>query len=170
MGLDRVLSENRSVIINKWREAVIQSYPKETRRFLKKEKSRFSNPVGFIVTKDIEILFDEMVKGKDTEKIYNSLDKIIRVRAVQDFKPSHAVAFVLQLKAIVREVLGKGNLTELSHFEDRIDATALLAFDIYSQCRQQIYDIRVNEVRNEFGRLLQRANLIKEIPDKQPGI
>lgn len=170
MGLDHVLSENRSAIIKKWREAVIHSYPKETRKFLKKEKSQFSNPVGLIITKDIEILFDELVKGEDTEKIYNSLDKIIRVRAVQDFKPSHAVAFVLQLKTIVREVLGKGSSAELSDLEDRIDATALLAFDVYSQCRQQIYDIRVNEVRNEFGRLLQRANLIKEIPEKQPGI
>jgi hypothetical protein len=47
----------------------------------------------------------------------------------------------------------------------RIDAAALLAFDVYSQCRQQIYDIRVKEVRNEYGRLLERANLIKEIPE-----
>lgn len=170
MDLDNFLSENRSTIIKKWQEAIIKTYPKETQKFLKREKSQFANPVGLIITKDVEVLFDELVKGKDAEKIFSSLDKIIRVRAVQDFKPSHAVGFVLQLKSIVRETLGEGDLHGLHPFEERVDATALLAFDIYSQCRQQLYDIRVREVRNEYGRLLERANLIKEIPEQQPEI
>ena len=166
MNLDSILSENRSTIIKKWQEAIIQTYPKETQKFLKREKSQFANPVGLIITKDVEILFDELVKGEDTEKIFTSLDKIIRIRAVQDFKPSHAVGFVLQLKTILRETLGNGYSDEQHILEDRVDATALLAFDVYSQCRQQIFDIRVNEVKNEVGRLLQRANLLKEIPEQ----
>ena len=170
MNLDSILSENRATLIKKWQEAIIQTYPKETQKFLKREKSQFANPVGLIITKDVEILFDELVKGEDTEKIFFSLDKIIRIRAVQDFKPSHAVGFVLQLKSILRETLGEDAFSELHLLEDRIDAAALLAFDVYSQCRQQLYDIRVNEVRNEFGRLLERANLIQEIPEQQPGI
>jgi len=165
MSLNSIISENRSTIIKQWQEAIIQTYPKETQKFLKREKSQFANPVGLIITKDVEVLFDELVKGEDTEKIFASLDKIIRIRAVQDFKPSHAVGFVLQLKSILRETLGEGTFSELHLFEDRIDAAALLAFDVYSQCRQQIYDIRVKEVRNEYGRLLERANLIKEIPE-----
>lgn len=164
MNFDGILAENRSTIIKKWQEAIIRTYPKETQKFLKKEKSRFANPVGLIITKDVEILFDELVKGKDTEKIFSSLDKIIRIRAVQDFKPSHAVGFVLQLKSILRETLGEGAFSEFHLLEDRIDAAALLAFDVYSQCRQQLYDIRVKEIRNEYGRLLEKANLIKEIP------
>ncbi len=166
MSLDTILSENRTAIIRKWQEAIIGTYPKETQKFLKKEKSQFANPVGLIITKDVEILFDELVKGDDTEKILSSLDKIIRIRAVQDFKPSHAVGFVLRLKAILRETLGDGYSTERHMLEDRVDAAALLAFDVYSQCRQQLFDIRVNEVKNEFGRLLQQANLVKEIPEQ----
>ena len=170
MNLDSILSENRSTLIKKWQEAIIQTYPKETQKFLTREKSQFANPVGLIITKDVEILFDELVKGEDTEKIFSSLDKIIRIRAVQDFKPSHAVGFVLQLKSILRETLEEGNSAEMHLLEDRIDAAALLAFDVYSQCRQQLNDIRVNEIRNEYGRLLERANLIKEIPEEQLGM
>ncbi len=170
MNLDSILSENRSTLIKKWQEAIINTYPKETQKFLKREKSQFANPVGLIITKDVEILFDELVKGEDTEKIFSALDNIIRIRAVQDFKPSHAVGFVLQLKSILRETLGEGYTAEHHLLEDRIDAAALLAFDVYSQCRQQLNDIRVNEVRNEYGRLLERANLLKEIPAEQPGI
>lgn len=170
MNLESFISENRTTIIKKWQQAIIQTYPKETQKFLKREKSQFANPVGLIITKDVEILFDELVKGEDTEKIFTSLDNIIRIRAVQDFKPSHAVGFVLQLKSILRETLGEGASDEFHLLEDRIDAAALLAFDVYSQCRQQIYDIRVNEIRREYGRLMERANLIKEIPEQQPGI
>ena len=170
MNLESILSENRSTLIKKWQEAIIRTYPNETQKFLKREKSQFANPVGSIISKDVEILFDELVKGEDTEKIFSSLDKIIRIRAVQDFKPSHAVGFVLQLKSILRETLEEGSSAEMRLLEDRIDAAALLAFDVYSQCRQQLYDIRVKEIRNEYGRLLERANLIKEIPAEQPGI
>ena len=170
MDLQGVFSENRSIIVKKWQESILQSYPKETRKFLKKEKSQFANPVGSIITNDVEVLFDELVKGETTEKIFSSLDNIIRIRAVQDFQPSHAVGFVLHLKSILRETLGEGMSAELRLLEDRIDAAALMAFDVYSKCRQQLYDIRVREIRNEHGRLLERANLIKEIPEQQPGI
>ncbi len=170
MNLDGIIAENRATIIKKWQVAILGTYPKETRKFLKGEKSPFANPVGSIISKDVETLFDELVKGGDTEKIFSSLDKIIRIRAVQDFKPYHAVGFVLQLKNIMRETLGEITPDALHLIQDRIDAAALLAFDVYSQCRQQLYDIRVKEVRSEYGRLLEMANLVKEIPEQQPGI
>ncbi len=172
MDLESLLSENRSAIVKKWQEAILHTYPRETQKFLKKEKSQFANPVGSIITKDVETLFDELVKGEDdgSERILSSLDKIIRIRAVQDFRPSQAVGFVLQLKTIVRETIGEDAASAERHlFEDRIDATALLAFDVYSQCRQQLYDIRVREVKNEYGRLMERANLLKEIPEEPSG-
>ena len=58
--------------------------------------------------------------------------------------------------------------TETANPENRIDDIALLAFDIYSQCRQKIYEIRVNEVKNQLGSLLKRANLTFEIPEQEP--
>jgi hypothetical protein len=50
-----------------------------------------------------------------------------------------------------------------------MDQVILLAFDIYTQCRQKISDIKVNEVRNQVGRLLERANLVCEIPELKSG-
>jgi hypothetical protein len=99
-----------------------------------------------------------------------SLEAIIRIRAVQDFTPSQAVAFVIQLKQIVREELGVGSSADLQGLEDRIDEVLLLAFDIYSKCRQKLNDIRVREVKNQVGRLLEKANLIVEIPEQSPGL
>jgi hypothetical protein len=174
MNLENLLEEKRSKIIKKWRDAVIETYPDETRRFIKKEKDQFSNPVGLVLKEEIEILYDELTGAGDRNRISSCLDNIIRVRAVQDFKPSQAIAFVLQLKRLIREEVKEqakenGHSSQLEALEDRIDDTALQAFDIYSQCRKKIYEIRVNEVRNQVGRLLERANLTCEIPELEPG-
>jgi len=165
MNIDTLLAEKRSKIIKKWRDAIIKSYPEDSQGFLKREKSQFANPVGLIISKEIETLYDEIIKGDNTEKISSCLDSIIRIRAVQDFKSSRAVAFVLQLKQIIAGELGGGHSDEMRILDNKIDDVTLLAFDVYSACRQKISDIRVNEVKNQVGKLLERANLISEIPE-----
>ncbi len=170
MSIDKILAEKRSKIIKKWRNAIIKSYPEDSQGFLKREKSQFANPVGLTISTEIETLYDEIIKGENTEKISSCLDSIIRIRAVQDFKPSRAVAFVLQLKQIIRDELGSGHSDEMHILDNRIDEIALLAFDVYSACRQKISEIRVKEVKNQVGKLLERANLISEIPEQRPAL
>jgi hypothetical protein len=53
----------------------------------------------------------------------------------------------------------------LAAFERRIDGMALLCFDVYSECRQKLSDIRVNELRNQSHRLLKMAGLAYELPE-----
>jgi len=168
MSLNRLLEEKRSNILKRWQNAILTSYPKDSQGFLKNTKSQFANPVGFIITKEIETLYDEVIKGDNPDKITACLDTIIRIRAVQDFSPSDAVVFVLQLKDIIRQELGNAPSPDLDALERQVDKVLLLAFDVYSKCRQKIYEIRVNEVKNQVGRLLERANLIVEIPEMGP--
>ncbi|MCD6304992.1 MAG: RsbRD N-terminal domain-containing protein [Deltaproteobacteria bacterium] len=170
MTLENLLSNKRSQIIKRWQDAIIASYPKDSQGFLKRTKSQFANPVGWIIAKEIETLYDEVIRGEDAEKIAACLETIIRIRAVQDFRPSQAVAFVLELKDIVREALGIGPSPEMDALDRHLDKVLLIAFDVYSKCRQKIYDIRVREVKNQVGKLLERANLIVEIPETAPGV
>jgi len=170
MNSDNLLKEKRSKNIKKWRDAIIKSYPEDSQGFLKREKSQFANPVGLTISTEIETLYDEIISGDNMEKISSCLDSIIRIRAVQDFKPSQAVAFVLQLKQIIKEELGSDHSDEMRVLDSRIDEIALLAFDIYSACRQKISEIRVNEVKSQVGKLLERANLISEIPEQRPAL
>lgn len=173
MSLEEFLKEKRQAIVKRWFACIMDSYPSDARRFLTKEKDKFSNPVGSTIAAQIEVLYDELVTGTDNEKLRASLDEIIRIRAVQDLEPSKAIGFVLELRDIVREQLDReGALARFSKdrrvFEKRIDEAALAAFDIYSNRRKKIYDLRVNEVRNQVGRLLQRAGLMYEIPELEP--
>jgi hypothetical protein len=118
------------------------------------------------MSQGIETLYDELIHGMNSNKLSAALDAIIRIRSVQDFSPSQAIAFVPLLKRVIREELGgeiKDNqiLEELLPVELRIDQLALLAFDIYMKCREKIFEIRVNEVKAQREmalQLLERTN------------
>lgn len=165
MKLIDILAQKKTVILTKWYQAVLETYPPETTKFLEEEKDQFANPVGYTIYEGIEGLYGELLKGFEAKKLYPFMDKIIRVRAVQDFSPSQAIAFIFLLKKVIREEvrdeLQEGVLSckELLQFESQIDDLAALAFEVYMQCREQLYEIRVKEIKNRVSRLLQRANL-----------
>jgi hypothetical protein len=92
------------------------------------------------------------MNGYNAEIISQSLNDIMRLRAVQDFLPSQAVGFVFLLKQIIRseidpEVYDEIISQELSELENRIDETALVAFNLYAEAREKIYEIRIKELK-----------------------
>ncbi|MBE0426818.1 MAG: RsbRD N-terminal domain-containing protein [Nitrospirae bacterium] len=173
MDLMNLLSEKKSFILKRWFEEIVEDYPSDSSNFLKKQKDRFANPVGCTISQGIEDLFDELLHDIYSDKCISKLDDIIRVKAVQDFTPSRAVSFIFLLKKIIREEMGddikKNHLSdEFQSFESNIDRIALLSFDIYMKCREKIFEIRVNEVRNMTNRLLKMANLVYDIDEQRP--
>ena len=161
--------ENKSAIIEKWCALTLQTYPEESQRFFTK-KDQFGNPVGYNISEGLPLLFDALVENTNREKVPEVLDSIIRIRAIQEFSPSGAVSFVLGLKSVIREELGKtvfqnGLSEDWEALEAEIDSLALLGFDLYAACRQKLYDIRVMEVKKQSDRLLQMAGLTFTIPE-----
>lgn len=172
MVLKNLLIQKKATIVKRWFDMILETYPPEAAKFFKQEGNRFANPVGYVLLREIESLYREILAGVDAEKIASFLDKIIRIRAIQDFSPSEAVAFVYFLKKVIREELASeihenGLYEDLLKFDTRIDELALIAFDIYMQCREKIYEIRVDEVRNRVFSLLKRANLIGDVSEAE---
>ena len=176
MSLKQLLLEKKSTIISKWCDLTLKTYPQESHGFFAK-KDQFGNPVGHTLSQGIAAIYDAILEfdattGDESQMahISEALDSIIRIRAIQDFSPSEAVSFVLGLKSVIREELGfktlqNGHSEEWAELDERIDGLLLLGFDMYSQCRQKIYDIRINEVKRRSERLLQMAGLTYEIPE-----
>jgi hypothetical protein len=42
-----------------------------------------------------------------------------------------------------------------------------MSLDIYTKCREKLYELRVKEVKNRVGRLIERANMMCGIPEKE---
>jgi hypothetical protein len=173
--LKNILSEKKPAILRQWIDSILDTYPAETAKFLREKKDKFTNPVAHTISEGTRGIFENLLEGLDRNKVSAFLDNIIRIRAIQEFTPSQAIAFVFALKRIVRNELAKeirdnGLYEELSLFEQDIDSLGLLAFDIFMSCREKLYDIKANEMRHMTFRLLQKANLICEQPGQEPDI
>jgi hypothetical protein len=153
----------RDAIIQKWLARTLQTYPGQTSRFLLQNKDPFCNPVGRALREGLPALFDALVAGVDAAKTRPVLDEIVRIRAVQEFTASQAVAFIFFLKEVVREELEPGGRS-LAVLESRIDEMALLAFDLYTQCRERICEIKANEAKRRVY-LLERVAASRERPE-----
>jgi hypothetical protein len=46
----------------------------------------------------------------------------------------------------------------LETLEGRFDELVLMAFDVYSRCREQVFEIRVKEIRNLSLKTMERLN------------
>ena len=166
-----LLSEKKSSILERWFDIVLEAYRSEASGFFKKGKRQFANPVGYTLSQGLESVLDELLREQelDVDKISPALDSIIRIRAVQDLTPSQALVFIFRLKKILREEIeraGFAHSEEIEVLESRIDVIALISFDLYIKCREKIYDLKANELRNMTFRLLQKANLVCEIPEQ----
>jgi hypothetical protein len=174
MKLEHLLSQKGADIVDRWSNLILETYPHDAQRFLKKQKDPFANPVGTTLKKEIQKLYGLLLGEIDPQKLTPILDGIVRIRAVQDFNPSQAVLFVFLLKKVVREELEKEIqdhrlADELHRFESKLDEVALLAFDIYVKCKEKLYEIRAMEAKNQVSRLLKRAGLICEAPTWSSG-
>jgi hypothetical protein len=161
--LRELLTQNKERVVEKWRQGIIDTYPADGREFLRQQDDRFSNPIGHVVHEATDRLFERLLNGMDPEATRASLDKLIRIRAVQDFLPSEAVSFVLLLKPIIRELLAEEIKThalydELQSTEDAIDMMQLMALDCYTLCRDRISEIKVNDARRSTAKLIERLN------------
>lgn len=171
MGLEQFLAEDKPALAKAWFDLILGTYPPETSALLQKDKNQFANPVGYTLSQSLSGIIDEMLGEFDHEKVLPLVDQVVRVRAIQDFSPAQAVGFVFLLKKIVRNRAEEGirekrvSPNEILAFESKIDQLALMAFNVYTGCREKLYELRVNEVKNRTFRLLQRASLIAEIPE-----
>ncbi len=175
MTLQEILIQKREDLIEKWFESILATYPKDSRSFFKKQKNRFANPMGHNIHEGVCDLFDVIVnEACNAEKADPFLDRIIRIRAIQDFSPSQAIVFIFDIKRLIRETVSTGGdprlAEEMALLERSLDEMALQAFDVYMRCREKLFELRVNEVRNLMIGALERANLVSFTEKSEEGL
>jgi hypothetical protein len=167
MQIATLLSQKKAAILGRWLAMIFESYPPETAIFLRKEKNRFDNPAGYRISEGLEGLYGALLQEMERDQVLTCLDEIIRIRALQNFTPSQALAFIFLLKIVIREELAeeirKENLAaELLDLESRIDGLALLGFDVYTKRREKIYEIKADEAKRRISGLMRKTGLSED--------
>lgn len=165
--LDELISKRRAWILERWLERILLDYPAESATFLRDQQDRFANPMGHVLRNELGGVLDGTLSSASQSDLRDALDRVIRVRAVQDLPPSRAVSFVLELKPLIRsafEERGPGVVPPqvLRQIDQRVDRLALAAFDVYMACREQLCSIRVDEIRNRSLKTMERLQAWQE--------
>ena len=161
--LGEIVARHRETVLECWRADVVSCYAPETVRFLRSERDAFANPVGAAVLRTTAGVLDALIAGDEPADVADLVEAVVRIRAVQDMAASQAVEFTLQLRSAVEgtlaeagEPLDRSQATVLNSWVDRL---SLVAFDRYTHCRQQVFEIRIQQIR---GRALQRMERLQE--------
>lgn len=166
-----VLRAHERELLAGWFEQMMQSYPVEARKYFKKINSDFTNPVGANLYHSLEKLLHTLLSdAPDADAVNESVYMILRIKAVQEVLPSQAVSFVPALKQVVEQVCGKAlkeadvSFQEWLDFYSDLDTVALYAFDNYSESRELIYKMRLDQIR-QTNDILVRAQLVDQALD-----
>jgi hypothetical protein len=163
MTLRQLLLERREAIARSWLEGALATYPGDSPAIFAREKDPFANPVGHSLRVGTERMLDALLLDTDAGEVREQLQNIMKIRAVQPFAPSQAVGFVLRLREIIRAELGgvaadPRFASELADLDAQIDRIALAAFDKFVECREQVYELRVNEVKRQVSWITDKVN------------
>ena len=163
----KIIEQKKAAIVKNWFDLTAQTYAPDTAKFIKSKTDPFANPVGGSILNGLDGLLDQLIHDMDPQIINSYLDPIIRIRAVQNFTPSQATAFILSLKKALRKNLTK-ELRDIRHMkgllelESKIDQLSLMAFDLYMHCREKIYQLSANEMKNRTLKAFERAGLVSK--------
>ncbi len=165
--------KDRAPLLSLWFDAALETYARDTASFLKDRRDPFANPVGHHTRRGLERLFDELVGAMDMEAVAQALDPILRIRAVQNLTPARAVEFLFRFKRILSDRFGTAPRSAeadglLFELHERIDRMVLAAFDVYMACREQVMELKANEMRQRTFRAFQRAGLVRPEHEKAP--
>jgi hypothetical protein len=149
-----------------WGDLTLGTYPPASTVLFAKEKDPFRNPVGATVRRSAAVLLAGLLGEASGEDVQIALDAVVRLRAVQDFTPGQAVGFVFLLReALVRTLgpaLAAAGPEQERELGARIDALALAAFDVFTACRQRLFELRANEAKARVHSLLRRAGMVED--------
>lgn len=151
MDLAEAFRNHRKKIVRLWVEYTLSTYKSST--FFGKEGDKFANPVGGNTREALDSLFVLLSKSADPKTFSEPLERIMQIRAIQEFAPSQAVSPIHAVKHITRDVLAADKdrchlVNELYDFEFAVDMAVLAAFDIYMECRERLYSVRIAEIKS----------------------
>lgn len=159
------MQEQRAAILARWQREVLESFPRQSRKLIAAGQDRFANPLGFALREGVEEVFSFVAGEKPWDEIESALERLVKLRAVQETGGQGPLEFLFALKTILREACGVGtsgdgaggeprglspsDLEQWLVLEERIDRVIQAGVAAFVRAREKILELQVNEMRNK---------------------
>lgn len=163
MVIRELLESRKDAIVFRWMEDALSVYGDESSALYRRQTDPFANPVGKSLREGTRGIFEALIGDMEKDEIRRCLREILKIRAVQNLSASQALGFLFALKDTVRLELADRLAApevrqDLSILDRRIDHVALAAFDVFTECREQVYQMRVNEIKRNVSWIMSKLN------------
>jgi hypothetical protein len=158
MALNKWLRGNKEAILDRWLDTALSAYPDETSVIFRRQKDPFANPIGHSLRTGLQGLLEALLGEVDDGEMRRHLHDMLSIRAVQDLAPSRALEFILELKVVARSEAGGLPEDIRDEFDHQVDSIALAAFDVYTQCRERLSELRINEIKRQVSWVSRKVN------------
>lgn len=154
------LKNNKQSLLNEWFEWLIDTYPEASKKYFRNTNQQFTNPVGYSLYHNLNSVFDCLIRQDfNSNEFRNALEEIIKIRFIQQ---SSSLKEINIFEFIWDKIIS--NLPPHSAKEDIVATIELfnsfnyILFEIYSKIRARIVEIQKDEIRNRYGKIIERLN------------
>ncbi len=151
----RYMASHRNEILLAMTQGLYEPYSPEAVSSFRRKVDPFENPIGSTFGRSASIIADGIASGMPPKAFRQTFDDMIRIRAVQGISPSEVMSFLFAVrKALSAVTAGRGDdylsVSDLVEINEWIDGAIALCMDIYMECRENIFNLKVMEIK-KFG-------------------
>ena len=169
MGLESFLEDHREELKLAWGKSILGSYPGQSQRFLNKDVDQFANPLAHSLKAGISELFDLLMEGANAEQLSPVLSDMIKITSLKEGQPSKSLAFLFQLKQVAYKMASQAEnadeiLKDYVMLDRLVDQLIRLGFDIYAKIKEELLDIKGEELKQQVYSLMKHQREIVGLP------
>lgn len=154
------IKTNRSDLCDLWFKWMLQNYPEPSLKFLSKKDEPFTNPIGYNIYQGINKILDLIINSSiDTQEFEIELESILKIRSLQGLNHWDTINFFeLLWNEYSKNLDDKIKPNEV--FDDFEFYIKLISKSLskYIEIKEVVAEIQKNEIRNRYGRILDRLN------------
>ena len=175
MSLCDRIRGNRTRILKQILQEVLATYPDQAKPLIAIGPDKFGNPLGATLSEGVEEIFDMITGDKSLEDIQLPLERLFKLKAIQEGETNRSLDFLFSLKSIIRKGCnvdhGKSTeVPELFELEDRIDQIVKKGLQVFISSREKILELQVAELRHRTYSLRKLSGELSPSEAPPPGL
>lgn len=154
------LKNNKQSLLTEWFEWLINAYPEASKKYFRNTNQQFTNPVGYSLYHNLNLVFDCLInRDFNTNKLQDALEEIIKIRLTQQspsLKEINIFEFIWD--KIISNLPPHLTKEEIVATIELLNSFNYIIFEIYSKIQIRIVEIQKDEIRNRYGKIIERLN------------